>query len=158
MKTGCSMKIPRMRLRIPQTSNCPTENDMDSNLDANFPSSETCNAQNNAPTSSIASPIWNSNLPPVESTNAPAAASATAMIANQCGFSPHPKKRTIGTRTTYRLVINPALPAVVYCIPACWRAAATNNKTPAMNIHLYCSRDNSWVGLLGSVCKMQKSD
>src|SRR5687768_719176 len=132
-----SAKIPRPRFNAPQTASCPTENDMDSNLEAYLPTTMTWNVQKRAPASSMKSPARTSNRPPVERKNAPTPASTTATMEIQCTFSRQIRNNTIGTKTTYKLVINPALPAVVYTIPSCWSALPRNNTNPAMNIHLY---------------------
>src|SRR5512145_3023052 len=134
---------PTPRLSTPHIINCPTENDIGSNFEAYFPRTITWNVQNSAPTSASASPARTSNLPPVERKNAPTPANTTATTDSQCTFSRHRMNNTIGTRTTYRLVMKPAFPAVVYATPSCCNALPTKSTNPATNIHLYCSREES---------------
>ena len=114
-----SATIPTPRFSNPQIISCPAENDMASNLDAYLPNTITWNVQNNAPTNSSASPGLTSNLPPVDRRNAPTPAKNTATMDIQCGFSRQTISKAKGTNTTYKPVIKPALPAVVYTMPAC---------------------------------------
>ena len=108
-----STKNPNPKFRIPHTDNCPTEKDIGSKLCAYLPRMTTWNAQNNAPTISRRSPKWILKVPPVESRKAPIMARNIETTNNQCGFSFQNRKRMRGIKTTYKLVMKPAFPAVV---------------------------------------------
>jgi hypothetical protein len=63
-------------------------------------------------------------------------------------------KPITGTKITYSDVINPALPAVVYCIPTCWSEPAIKSATPhiipAINVFLLNNAVNFGAGLAES--------
>ncbi len=51
-----------------------------------------------------------------------------------------------GTRTTYKPVMNPAFPAVVYTMPTCWRLDPPNKRTPAVRpLFKRLKRPEEWI-------------
>src|SRR5690349_2938767 len=132
-----STNRPITKFTNPLMMKCPDANEIDSNLDAYFPNTTKCSAQNREPNNSSESPCCTSNLPEVESRNAPNPAIATATRSTRCGRSRKPIHNKNGVKTAYKLVRKLALATFVYNKPTCCSAVAINKIAPAANIHFH---------------------